>query len=246
MASLSNMIVTILVLFVVAMTVESADRKLECSGVIQNSPLDTYKEVCHYIASWKDEYKESLTVMNRLDVIEMCTCNLLNHPIVWQAMFTHEVETLYYATRKLVDDRDVPENAEVSSTNIVFQDDVDNHMFFWDHFNSLLRETNQKKQHDQLSRNLFALFAEHYYNPDSYSVPFKGNPQSMNLRRVISSTCNQLLSQFGSFLKYFSNLMNLTNNPRYVYRIVRYDDTLYKIFGVIKMCQFLSLSGELI
>lgn len=239
-------IVAIAMVAVVANVAHAHERHLDCSGVIETSTLDAYKDVCHYVDRGSQESYNAFSIMNRMDIVEMCTCNLLRHGIAWQAMLTHEVETLFHVTKKLVDSSNSEAEENLYKSSLVLQNDSDKHMYFWDRFNALLRSTDPESEGAELSKKLFDLFAESYYNPDTFTMPFKGASGSMNLRRIVSSSCKQLLGQFELFLKYFNNLRLISENPRFVYRIVNYDETLYRLVGVIKMCQFMTLAGELI
>lgn len=219
------------------------EKKLDCSAILETSTLDTYKNVCHYIHDWKDGHM-SLSVTNRLDVVEMCSCNLLRHTLAWQAMLTHEVETLFLVTQKIVS-KSLEGSAKDKNKDPIVEDE---HMYFWDKMNAILRENAPKQDQPNdsaLTNQMLEIFADTYYNPDSFLVPYKGQSQNFGLRRVISATCNKLLNQFKIFLNYFNNLRIMSENPRFVYRIVTYDETLYKIMSVMKVCHYLSITGDL-
>lgn len=219
------------------------ERKYDCSAILQTSTLDTYKDVCHYVTDWQDSTLE-LSVTNKLDVVETCTCNLLQHSLAWQSMVTHEVDTLFYVARQMV--RDNTEEDNIKNNNILLEDDQNDQMYFWDRFNSILRKTDLQNGDLELCSEILERFAKSYYNPDIYQMPFVKTSVSRNLRRVVTITCEQLIDQFGDFLKVLYNLKKLSGNSRYIYRIVSYDENLYKIVSVVKMCQLLSISGELL
>lgn len=219
------------------------ERKLDCSGVIMSSTLQNYGDICVGPDEWAAK-SARMSMMEKLDRIETCTCDLLRHKIAFESMMTHEVDTMFHSSRKLVADlKKDPKRLDDTGipTSILMETDEDDHMFFWDRFSALLRDTNPN-QGAELSTAFFAIFADGYYNPDSYSMPFKGTPQSMNLRRTIQTSCNTLLGQSGDFLKHLNNLRQMSENPRYIYRMVSYDENLYKIVSVIKICQYLSLA----
>lgn len=236
-------VIAIAQLLITGIVIAHQERKYDCSAITETAPLDTYKDVCHQVADWRDETLQ-LSVINKLDVIETCTCHLLRHTLAWQAMITHEVETMYYVIRKLVQEKVSGDELKVDDNNILLRYDEDDHMYFWDRLKALLRV--QGNGRDELSWAILEAFAQVYYNPDSYQRPFVDKRISMNQRRVHATSCNQLLTQFGPFLTYFNNLKRLSENPRFVYRIVSYDEALYKIVSVMKVCEFLVSAGELV
>lgn len=219
------------------------ERKYDCSAILQTSTLDTYKDVCHYVTDSLDQTLE-LSVTNKLDVVETCTCNLLQHSLAWQSMVTHEVETMFYVARQLV--MDMTDEDTIRKNNVLLEHDQDDHMYFWDRFNSILRKTDLQNGDTELCSDILERFAKAYYNPDLYQMPFVKTSVSRNLRRVVTIACEQLIDQFGDFLKVLYNLKKLSGNSRYIYRIVSYDENLYKIVNVVKICQLLKISGELL
>lgn len=245
MTSSTNLMILIVILqglIIVSALEKFPEKKFDCSGILETSTLDSYKNVCHYIHDYKDGYLTSLSVVNRFDIIETCTCNLLRHTLAWQAMLTHEVDTLFTVTQKLVFKDSKDENSKDPQVE-------DQYAYFWDKINAILRENAPKQDQpgdSALTNQLLNIFADTYYNPDSFMVPYKGQPQNFGLRRVISATCNQLLGQFKTFLNYFNNLRQLSENSRFVYRIVSYDEALYKIMSVMKVCHYLAITGDLI
>lgn len=217
------------------------EKKFDCSAILETSTLDTYKNVCHYIHDYKEGYT-SMAIMNKLDIVETCTCNLLRHTFAWQAMLTHEVETLFTVTQELVSKGSDKANSKDPQVD-------DQYMYFWDKMNAILRENAPKQDQandSALTNRMLEIFSETYYNPDTFIAPYKGQPQNFGLRKVISATCNQLLGQFKTFLSYFNNLNKLSENSRFVYRIVSYDEALYKIMSVMKVCHYLAITGDLI
>lgn len=220
------------------------EKKYDCSAILETSILGSYKEICHWIHDWKPVYTK-MTVTNRLDIVETCTCNLLRHTMAWQAMLTHEVESLFIVTQQLVS-----KGSDVKGANSEDPVVEDEYMYFWDKINAILRE-NAPKQEQQtnnpaLTNQILEIFGDTYYNPDTFTLPYKGQPQNFGLRRVISTTCNQLLDQFKIFLNYFNNLRQMSENPRFVYRVVTYDEALFKIMSVMKVCHYLFITGDLI
>lgn len=219
------------------------ERKYDCSAIIQASTLDSYKNVCHYMTDWKDEALE-LSTTNKLDLVETCTCNLLQHTLAWESMVTQEVEALFHVARQMVRDNNDEDN--IKKNSILLENDQDGHMYFWDRFNSILRKTDLQNGDTELCSEILERFAKSYYNPDLYHMPFVKTSVSRNLRRVVTITCEQLIDEFGDFLKILNNLKKLSGNSRYIYRIVSYDKNLYMIVTVVKICQLLSISGELL
>lgn len=239
-------------------------RELDCSGIKEETPLEQYKDVCSLIANWdleeKDEYKTKLKAkfesepMFKWDYLEKCTCNLLHHPLVWESLMTHEIETIYYVSQKVVQIKDDElykdieklntDGTMVTKDNLLYKQDLGDIMYFWDRFAALLLTTKagDKNGHD-LSKKFTDIYTDVYYKPEDYKILFKDEGETMNFRQDLSGSCNQLYESFGPFLAYFNNLRHLSENPRYVYRIVAYDENLYRLMVSLKMCQFLTLSG---
>lgn len=234
------------------------DRELDCSGVTEEIPLEQYQHVCSIIAKWDPEEFEMLKPMERWDKLEKCTCNLLHHPLAWESLMTHEVETIYYVTRKLVDlkdqelygDRDGKDSLDsrdVTRDNLIYKHDFGQVMYFWDRFSAILLSTRAgDKAGSELAKQFTSIYTDVYYKPESYKILFKGEADTMNFRMDLSGACNQLYESFGPFLIWFNNLRMLSENPRFVYRIVAYDENLYKLMGSLKMCQYLTLAGVVI
>lgn len=232
------------------------DRELDCSGVTEEIPLEQYQWVCSIITKWDPEEFEMMKPMERWDKLEKCTCNLLHHPLAWEALTTHEVETIYYVAKKLVELKDEEfykseeskkDDNMVKKDNLLFKNDPNEVMYFWDRFSALLLNTKAgTKEGHELAKSFIDIYTNTYYKPESYKILFKGEGETMNFRQDLSGSCNQLYDTFGPFLVWFNNLRLLSGNPRYVYRVVAYDENLYKLMEAIKMCQYLTLAGVVI
>lgn len=223
---------------------EFPKRKLDCSGAISNFPLNEYEAYCDPIVT-PSEIEYSL--MNRLDIVEMCTCALVRRQLVWEAMVTHEVEFIYLSSRKLLEMQPTKDGitaGDVGEDNLVLVNNPDGIMDFWDRFGLLLREIKAGgKDGLNLSNQFLDIYTSNYYKPEEYKIIFKDEGGTANFRRELSNSCNQLFKSFSPFMFLFNNLRQMSENPRYIYRILTYNENLYKVMVSVKMCKFLATAG---
>lgn len=214
-------------------------RKLDCSGVISNFPLNQFELYCDSIVNPPDiEY----SLMNRLDIVEMCTCALLRRTMVFEAMVTHEVEFIYLSSKKLLESQ--PRDQDVGTDNLLLVNNPDGVMDFWDRFGALLRKVPPGgKDGLQLANKFLDFYTNNYYKPEEFKIAYKGEGMTANFRKELSGSCNQLFKSFSPFMYLFNNLREMSQNPRYVYRLLTYNENLYKVMVTVKMCKFLSGAG---
>lgn len=222
-------------------------RKLDCSSVISNFPLNEYEVYCDAIVTPKDiEY----SFMNRLDIVEMCSCALLRRQLVWEAMVTHEIEFIYLSSRRLLELQSKEGNnnnivaGDVTKDNLVLINNPDGIMDFWDRFSLLLREVpTGGKEGLKLSNQFLDVYTNNYYKPEEFKIIYKDEGGTANFRNELSSSCNQLFKSFSPFMYLFNNLREMSENPRFIYRVLTYNENLYKVMVSVKMCKFLSKAG---
>lgn len=211
--------------------------KLDCSSV-EPINLDSYSAICPgYIA-------EDAPLMQRMDQVQKCGCNLLRHDLAWQAMYTHEVEVLFYSLKEFVKQRDETQAEEIKGikSSIVFDEDFDGKMYFWDRLSSILSKG--ESEASKVGKEIRTIFGLNFYDADTFRINSSSNQQSLKVSKQISSTCNTLNDNMQDFLKHFASLIQASENLRFVYRMATYDQTLYKLISVVKACQFLQLSGQ--
>lgn len=225
----------------------SFSKPLDCSAVTQVESMRGYNlTTCGFVADKTEEQfaviAEEYSLLNRLDMLEICTCNVLRHEIVWRSLMTHEREILFLAAKKLVqqlapkaDDKTAPSKALMNEIG-----DKDEHMYFWDYLNNILRKYKDSNSGlSEVSDTLMSHFSENYYSPDTMTMGTRGAIM------LVQRSCHSLFRDFDIFLVYFVNLRTLAKNDRFVYQAVSHNFDLYKLLANMKVCQFLDVAGYL-
>lgn len=226
-------------------------QRLDCSSA-EPINLAIFKDVCQDLVSGKTSFAKP---MERFDLIQKCGCGLMRHDLAWETLYTHDVEALYYATKKFVEGKskkkvkskskdngdDAKQAREVEDLDAdlklspMLQDDPKGLKYFWDKLDSIASD--EDVEASSVSKELKKNLAETYYNPETFT---RGMSRS---KATMRATCSSLIKNMTDFLIYFDRLIKLTENPRIVFRMAEYNPTFFKLFQVTKICQLLKLSG---
>lgn len=240
-------------LFVVCIAVSATrmNRPYDCSGTTQIEPLSKFASgVCKKVSTFDEnefeEYKEDLEPDDRLDIVEICTCNLLRHELAWKALVNHRINTIYLATHKLVDEavakkrKQLDVDTDVPTKELLTElGDDDGHIFYWDNLSNLLVEAvEEPKKATNVAQDFMNHYSKVYYNPETYTRPY--NAISIEMQKEVSLTCSKHIRDFDIFLFYFDRLKSLSGNERFVLEVVGYNYDLYRLFTAMKLCDFLS------
>lgn len=181
--------------------VEAVDRKpLSCASNLNASTFDAFKSVCGAIYT-KDRYDSiahRLEPENRLDLIETCSCALVNHDLAWASMLTHEGETLFLAIKKFIDDSDrfldeyhsitgEKDEARANALREQFDNQVQirsavsrdelvallgeegGRQYYWDRLTQIVRDANDENNCDKVAAYVQRAFGLMLYEPENMS-----------------------------------------------------------------------------
>lgn len=213
---------------------------LDCSKVKTVDSLNDWNDKC-MAESPKNE-------IHKLELLESCTCSLLQHELVWQSMLTHELDTLFLASKKLIDEEEDNEPVgkgklpPIDRNHEMFQTmrDADSR-FFWDKLNALIRRSFAEEESEEYGKRLMEIYAEIAYNPTTFKVAYK--KRTANSDRVVSDACNALYEQFQPFHDYLETLKLMVENPRYTFKFISSDESLFKVVTVFNVCKLLATGG---
>lgn len=95
--------------FIVLSAAASDDRKpVSCSNTLGPVTFDSFQHVCAVVHNDKmyDKGATKMSLENRLDIVETCSCALVNRDFAWASMMSHEAEAMHLAIEKFIDETD--------------------------------------------------------------------------------------------------------------------------------------------
>lgn len=229
---------------IISLAQADEDQPFYCKGTLGKSSLKEYEQYC----PWVVKYEEiNFQPMNRLDLVETCTCNLVDKSLVWDSMLTHEVEAMYYAVRDTVLNESTEDSAKIGKKSMLIdRDHADQRALVWDKFNGIQSEHPPKRDGIGLSRKFEEHLSRVYYDVATLRRPYLNDADSDEMRVMILDNCRFIFENFETFKNYFENLAKVAKNPRFTFRIVKNYPTLYKLMMVNKICDYLSDAEEFI
>lgn len=240
--NLSALGVLLLVGSCIAATSDQASdyQGFDCSGTYAKSSLTDYEQHCFF----DDNVQYSL--MNRLDYVKTCFCNLIDKTLVWDSMLTHDIEAMYYAVRQTILDEKTSESEELSKSSMLNDEDfADQQALIWDKFSGIVAERPPDKDGTSLSRKFEEHLSRVYYDPETLKRIYVNDPESDEMLIMIAESCKLVFKNFSPFQEYFDNLVKIGQNSRLVYRVVKHYPTLFKLLLVNKICNYMSDAQEL-
>lgn len=243
---MSNLVIPILLLGSLSSLIQSSyQESFDCTGILGKSTLQDYNELCIFVVNSEKGDWRSLSMMNRLDVVKTCTCNLVDKTLVWDSMLTHEVESMYHAVRlTILENKSRDADAISQSSMLTDPDFSDNKTYLFDLFSGIAGEHPAKSDGVGLCRKFEESFSKVYYSTDSMSLPYLDDPDSDSMRLILYRSCQKLFNDFDIFKTYFDSMSEISGNKRFFYRVMENYPTIYKLTMVRRMCQYLKDADE--
>lgn len=217
----------------------------DCSNSLTNEGVSfsAFPHVCHalYEAKSFERATDMKDPINKLELVEMCACSLVNHELAWASLITHEAEIFFLALKELIDER-MKEDTEVQAlikgeAKSMFEKREGERRYYWNSLDYILGQ-----RHSYLSKQLPEHFKRLYYNPKTFKreLNSEGHYEQSTAVSTIRDVCNLITARFfNPFALIFDRLSRLAGNDQLLFTLTAYNDDLYKLRMLALTCAHL-------
>ena len=230
----------------------------------QTSLVAFEKGPCNIFGNIDLQYRAAmkLTAAQKRDLIQTCSCALLNSKSAWTSMMTSNAEALFKATKKLINETDlytnngkdkkfIEESGMAKEQFVARSGENADRQFYWDRLHRMTRDKYDEVMAHKIIHKVRIDYAE-YLNDPSSTTPHPGADMEYNSLKVtdgvknsFTAVCREMIESFFPFVTHLGEMSRFVNNPSLFFQLTTQSDDLYKLGMNTRLCKFLEDSKRL-